>query len=104
MTLSLPLVEVVVVVGTSQLQLMTQGGGRHSSAPISKIGVSSGDSAKLSIALLVRGVAVVMRMLGAEAPAARLPKRALLLDVIGTRLVAFEAVGKLGFASLTSLA
>ena len=87
-----------------QLQLVTQGGGRHGSAPIPKIGVSSRDSAELSVALFVRSVAIVMHMLGTKTPAACLPEGALLLDVTGMQLVAFEAVWKLGFASSTPLA
>jgi len=83
---------------------VTQGGRRHSSAPISKIGVSSGDSTKLGVTLLVRDVTVVVRMLGTKAPAACLPEGTLLLNVIGTRLVAFETIRELGFASLVPLA
>jgi len=66
--------------------------------------MSVGDSTILSVALFVRVVAIIIHMLGAEAPAARLPEGTFLLNVIGTRLVTFEAVGKPGFASLTLLA
>jgi len=63
-----------------------------------------GNSAVLSVALLMRTVAFVMRMLGAKTPTARLPEGALLFDVIGARLIAFEAIRELGFASPTPLA
>jgi len=66
--------------------------------------VNSRDCAKLSVALLVGNGAVTVHMLGAKTPAAHLPERALLLDVIGARLVALEAIGELGFASSTPLA
>jgi len=46
--------------------------------------MSVGDSAILSVALFVRVVAIVMHMLGAEAPAACLPEGTFLLNVIGT--------------------
>jgi len=45
--------------------------------------MSVGDSAILSITLFVRTIAIVMRVLGAEAPAARLPEGALLFNVVG---------------------
>jgi len=48
--------------------------------------------------------AVTMCMLGTETPVARLPEGALLLNVIGAQLVAFEAIGEFGFASPTLLA
>jgi len=63
-----------------------------------------GNSTILSIALLVGMVAVVVCMLGAEAPATRLPEGALLFNVVWSRLVAFEAIGELWFASSTPLA
>jgi len=66
--------------------------------------VSGGNSTVLSITLLVGTVAVVVRMLGAKTPTARLPERTLLLDVVGARLIALEAIGELGFASSTLLA
>jgi len=65
--------------------------------------VSSGDSAELSVALLMRNEAVAVHVLGAETPAAHLPEGAPLLDMVGTRLVAFEAIWELGFASLMLL-
>ena len=83
---------------------MTQGGGRHSCAHVPEIGMSMGNSAVLSIALLMRVVIIVVCMLGAEAPVTCLPKGTFLLNVIGTQLVAFEAIGEFGFASLTLLA
>jgi len=46
--------------------------------------VSSGDSAELSITLLVGKGAIAMRVLGTKTPVARLPEGALLLNVIGT--------------------
>ena len=88
----------------SQLQLVTQGGGQHSCAHIPEIVVSVGDSAILSITLLIRTVAIIMCVLGAEAPATCLPEGAFLFDMVGTQLVALEAIRKLGFASLTPLA
>jgi len=66
--------------------------------------MSVGDSTILSVALFMRAVAIIMCVLGAEAPATRLPKRTFFFDVIGTQLVAFEAIGELGFASSTPLA
>jgi len=66
--------------------------------------VSGGNSTVLSITLLVGTVTVVVRMLGAKTPTARLPERTLLLDVVGARLIALEAIGELGFASSTLLA
>jgi len=66
--------------------------------------VNSRDSAELSVALLVGNGAVGMHVLGTKTPAARLPEGTLLLNVIRVRLVAFEAVGELGFASLMPLA
>ena len=63
-----------------------------------------GDSAILSITLFMRSVTVVVCMLGAKTPATHLPEGTLLLDMIGTRLVALEAVGELGFASSMLLA
>jgi len=66
--------------------------------------VSSRDGTVLSVALLVGNGTVVVCMLGAETPAACLPEGALLLIVVWTRLVAFEAIGELGFASLALLA
>jgi len=83
MTLSLPLIETVVIVSTSQLQLVTQGGGQHSSTPIPKMEVSSRDGAKFGITLLVGNVAVVMCMLGAKTPVAHLPEGTLLLNMVG---------------------
>jgi len=46
--------------------------------------MSGWDSTVLSIALLMRAVAVVVCMLGAKAPTARLPEGAFLLNVVGT--------------------
>ena len=66
--------------------------------------MSVGDSAIFSIALLMRTVAVVMCVLGTETPATCLPEGTLLLNVVGMRLIAFEAIGEFGFASLTLLA
>jgi len=66
--------------------------------------VSSGDSTELGVALLMGDVAVIMCVLSAKTPAACLPEGTLLFNVVGARLVAFEAVGELGFASLTPLA
>ena len=66
--------------------------------------MNSGDGAKLGVTLLVGNRAVVVCMLGTKTPAARLPEGALLLDVIGVRLIALEAIGELGLASLTPLA
>jgi len=83
---------------------MTQSRGQHSSAPIPKIGVDGGDCAKLGIALLMGNVAVIVCVLSAKTPAARLPERALLLYVIGMRLIALETIRKLGFASPAPLA
>jgi len=68
------------------------------------MGVSSGNSAKLGVALLVGSGAIVMCMLGTKTPAACLPEGTLLLDVVGARLIAFEAIGELGFASPMPLA
>ena len=62
------------------------------------------DSAVLSVALLMGMVALVVRMLGTKTPTTRLPEGTLLSDVIGAQLIAFEAIGELGFASLTPLA
>jgi len=62
------------------------------------------NSAVLSVTLLVGAVAFIMRMLGAKTPMTRLPEGTLLFDVIGVRVIAFEAIGELGFASPTSLA
>jgi len=83
---------------------MTQGGGRHSGAHVAKVGMSVRDSAVLSVALFVGAVTLVMCMLGAKTPTARLPEGTLFLDVVGARLIAFEAIGELGFASSTLLA
>jgi len=66
--------------------------------------MSSGDSTVLGVALLVGNVAIVVCMLGAETPATCLPEGTLLLDVIGARLVAFEAIRELGLASSMPLA
>ena len=66
--------------------------------------MSMGNSAIFNIALFMGAVAIIMRVLGAKTPAACLPEGTLLLNVIGTRLVAFEAIGELGFASSTLLA
>jgi len=62
------------------------------------------DSTVLSIALLMGAVAVVMHVLSTEAPTAHLPEGALLLDMVRAQLIAFEAIGELGFASSMSLA
>jgi len=83
---------------------MTQGRGRHSHAHIPKVGMSIGNGAILSVALLVRTVTLVMRVLGTKTPATCLPEGTLLFDVVGVRFIAFEAVGELGLASLTPLA
>jgi len=66
--------------------------------------VSGRNSAELGVALLVGNIAVVVCVLGAETPAACLPEGALLHNMIGTRLIALEAIGELGFASSTLLA
>jgi len=66
--------------------------------------VNGRNSAKLGVALLVGNRAIGMCVLGTKTPVARLPERTLLLNVIGARLIAFEAIGELGFASSTSLA
>ena len=62
------------------------------------------DSAVLSVALLMRAVALIMRMLGAKTPMTCLPEGTLLFDVIGARFIAFEAIRELGFAFSTPLA
>jgi len=62
------------------------------------------DSAVLSVALFMGAIALVMCMLGAKTPTARLPEGALFCNVIGVQLVEFEAIGELGFASSTPLA
>ena len=97
-------IELLIIVSASQLQLVAQGGGRHSCAHIPEIGMSMGNSAILSITLFMGAVTIVMLVLGAKTPVARLPEGTLLLNMVGTRLVAFEAIGELGFASSTSLA
>jgi len=66
--------------------------------------VSSGDGAELGVTLLVRDVAFIVYVLGAKIPMACLPEGALLYIVVGTRLIAFEAIGELWFASLMLLA
>ena len=43
-----------------------------------------GNSAILSVALLVRMIAIVVCMLGAKTPTTYLPEGTLLLDVVGT--------------------
>jgi len=63
-----------------------------------------GDSAVLSIALLMRVVTIVVCVLSTETPMTRLPEGTFLLNVIGTQLIAFEAIGKFGFASPMLLA
>jgi len=63
-----------------------------------------GNGTILSVALLVGTVVVIVYMLGAEAPATRLPERTLLFNVVWSRLVAFEAIGELWLASSTPLA
>jgi len=45
--------------------------------------MSVGNSAILSVALLVRTIAIIMRMLGAKTPMTRLPEGALLFNVVG---------------------
>jgi len=62
------------------------------------------DSAVLSVALFMGAVALIMRMLGTKTPTTRLPEGTLLFDMIRLRLIAFEAIGELGFASSTPLA
>ena len=62
------------------------------------------NSAVLSIALFMGAVALIVCMLGAKTPTTRLPEGTLLFDVIGMRLIAFEAIGEFGFASSTPLA
>ena len=47
-------------------------------------------------ALVVGGGAVVVGVVSGEAPAANLPKRAVVFVMIGRLLVAFEAVGEWG--------
>jgi len=66
--------------------------------------MSTRDSAVLSVSLFMGAVALVMHMLGTKTPMTRLPEGTLLFDVIGPRLIAFEAIGELGFASSTPLA
>jgi len=66
--------------------------------------MSIGDSTVLSVALLMRVVTIIMCMLGTEAPVAYLPEGTLLYNMIGMQLVALEAIGELGFASLMPLA
>jgi len=63
-----------------------------------------GNSTILSIALLVGTITIVVHMLGAKTPATCLLEGRFLLDVAGARLIAFEAIGELGFASLMPLA
>jgi len=62
------------------------------------------DSAVLSVALLMGTVALIVHMLGTKTPTTHLPEGALLFDVIGAQLIAFEAIRELGFASSTPLA
>jgi len=83
---------------------VTQSGGRHSSAPISEIGMNGRDRAKFGVTLLMGNGTIVVRMLSTKTPAARLPERTLLLHVIGARLIALEAIRELGFASSMLLA
>jgi len=45
--------------------------------------VSSRDSAKHGIVLLVGNGAIIVHVLGAKTPAARLPERTLLLNMVG---------------------
>ena len=66
--------------------------------------MSGRDSTILSIALLVGTIALVVCMLGTKTPTTRLPEGTLLSDMVRARLVAFEAVGEFGFASLMPLA
>jgi len=66
--------------------------------------MSMRDSAVLSVALFMGAIALVVRMLGAKTPTTRLPEGTLLFDVIGVRLIAFETIRELGFASSTLLA
>jgi len=46
--------------------------------------MSIGNSAILSVALLVGMIAIVMHVLGAKTPTTYLPEGALLLNVVGT--------------------
>jgi len=66
--------------------------------------VNSGNSAELGVALFMRMIAVIVRMLGAKTPTTCLPEGTLLLDMVWARLIALEAIGELGLASLTPLA
>jgi len=66
--------------------------------------VSVGDGTILNIALFMRAITVIVHVLGAETPATCLPEGALLLNVVGVQLVALEAIGEFGFASLMPLA
>jgi len=63
-----------------------------------------GNSAILSVALLVGAIAIIVRMLGTKTPTTCLPEGALLFNMVGTRLVTLEAIGEFGFASSTPLA
>jgi len=66
--------------------------------------VSKLDKAVINCAGVVGGGALVVSMLGAETPAACLPKGALLDPVTGCILIAPEAIQKDDVVSLTSLA
>jgi len=66
--------------------------------------MSVGNSAVLSVTLFMGTITLVVHMLGTKTPVTHLPEGTLLLNVVGAQLIAFEAVGELGFASLTPLA
>jgi len=58
------------------------------------------NSTILSIALFMGVVTVIMCMLGTETPMTCLPEGALLLNMVGARLVALETIGELGFSPM----
>ena len=63
-----------------------------------------GNSTILSVALFMGTIAIIVCVLSAKTPVARLPEGTLLLNVVGMRLVAFEAIREFGLASSTLLA
>ena len=62
------------------------------------------DKAVINTAGVMRGGALIVSVLGAEAPAASLPQGAVFDDVTRGIMVAFETVGELDLSSPTPLA
>jgi len=95
------LVKFAVVIPSHKLHLVYKHGGREGRASSSIVSVVVCYNAPLQLTGEVRRGTLIMRVLSAHAPPTSLPQRTQVLGVIGTRLVALEAIRKDRFLRMT---